>query len=281
MPAALHRTLRRLPISLAALVWVSCGCFSAAAATVVVEMKNIAFVPSTVTIQVGDTVRWVQRDTIRHDTVSTTSIWRSSLLNLNGTFEFTFNTAGTFSYFCTPHRSFMTGTVRVNPAPAVNQPPKVSIISPKNGETGTAPYDGVISVEATDPDGTVTMVELLVNGVVLGTLAQGPYTVPLPGVPAGTYVITAVATDNGGAKTTSDPVTVTIKAAKTEARIENPSFLPDGKFQFTVTGSQGDSYGVEGSDDFVTWKSLTTKTAPFVFVDEDAKSFAQRFYRVR
>ena len=44
----------------------------------------------------------------------------------------------------------------------------------------------------------------------LGKATAGPYTVNWANVPAGTYTLTAVATDNDGGTTTSAPVTVTV-----------------------------------------------------------------------
>jgi plastocyanin len=75
---------------------------------------------STSTIKVGDTIRW----TWVGGTHSSTSgpcppctgdgTWNSNIKS-SGTFERTFNTAGTFPYFCIPHVTAMTGTVVVNP----------------------------------------------------------------------------------------------------------------------------------------------------------------------
>lgn len=281
MEKMIGKTVKIAAFSSIFLAWICSHELGANAATAVVEMKNLSFVPNTVTIQEGDTVRWLQKDTTAHDTVSTTSLWKSALLSLNGTFEFTFSKAGTFSYFCTPHRSFMTGTVKVNPAAPVNQPPKVAIQTPKDGEVATEPFNGVISVDATDSDGTIANVEILVNGVVVASVAKAPFVAPILGAAAGTYVIAAKATDNGGAATTSASVTFTVKAAKTAARIENPALLPDGRFQFNVTGSLGESYSVEGSLDLGIWSVLATRTSPFTFVDDQTKAVERRFFRVR
>src|SRR5688572_22508575 len=86
------------------------GFLIAEAATTNVEISGFAFVPSTVTIAVGDSVIWTERDGFGHSTTSDTGVWDSGGLPLNGTFMFTFNNAGTFPYHCTPHPE-MTGTV--------------------------------------------------------------------------------------------------------------------------------------------------------------------------
>src|SRR5687767_15126267 len=98
---------------LAVLLWSPLWCPSLRAATVVVEMRNNFFSPASVTVNAGDTVTWVQRGA-NHDTVSYDGLWASPRLNLNQTFSHTFNTAGTFRYFCTPHEQLgMIGTVTV------------------------------------------------------------------------------------------------------------------------------------------------------------------------
>src|SRR6185503_19560720 len=102
------------------------------AATVDVLIQNFAFNPSSVTINVGDTVTWRQIDTTQHTSTSDSGIWNSGVLNQGQSFSHTFNTAGTFGYFCQPH-PFMTGTITVQGTAA--NPPTVSIASPVNNAT--------------------------------------------------------------------------------------------------------------------------------------------------
>src|SRR5689334_14495813 len=91
----------------------------AATVDVQVGQGGLKFTPSTVMIQVGDTVRWVW-DANGHSSTSGTpghpdGMWDSGTQNTGFTFSFTFTNAGTFSYFCTPHGACcgMTGTVTV------------------------------------------------------------------------------------------------------------------------------------------------------------------------
>ena len=83
---------------------------------VVVELQGTSFIPSQVTIQRGQTVRWVNRDGQFHTvTPDGHGEWSSASLNQSGqTFEHTFDDAGSFDYFCQPHRTAgMTGRVVV------------------------------------------------------------------------------------------------------------------------------------------------------------------------
>src|SRR5437764_694795 len=110
---------------------------TAEGATVPVDIANFAYNPDPVTINVGDTIVWTQRDTTIHTVTSGNSptpngLFNSGNLSLNQTFSHTFTTPGTFPYFCIPHSTFMTGTVIVN-GTAANNPPTVNITSPAPG----------------------------------------------------------------------------------------------------------------------------------------------------
>nr|PZN56885.1 MAG: hypothetical protein DIU61_03220 [Bacteroidota bacterium] len=93
-------------------------------------------------------------------------------------------------------------------APA-NQPPVVELTSPKNNATVNA---GTISLSATatDPDGAVTKVEFFNGTTKLGEDLSSPYTFTWNNVTPGTYRLTARATDNKSATTTSSTVTITV-----------------------------------------------------------------------
>jgi RHS repeat-associated protein len=91
-----------------------------------------------------------------------------------------------------------------------NQPPTVQITSPADGSTLDASANLAITANASDPDGSVNQVEFYVNGASIGTATSGTggFSKPWLNATPGTYVLTAIATDNGGASTTSVAVTV-------------------------------------------------------------------------
>jgi hypothetical protein len=107
----------------------------------------------------------------------------------------------------------VTVTVANPPPPPPNAPPSVSITGPADGSTFTAPASVTIAASASDSDGTVAKVDFFAGSTLLGTSASAPYSLTWTGVAAGTYALTAVATDNAGATTTSSPVTVTVSDA--------------------------------------------------------------------
>jgi hypothetical protein len=97
-----------------------------------------------------------------------------------------------------------------------NVPPVVSILTPLNNATFTAPATISISVTATDADGSIALVEFYNGATKIGENATSPYTYNLANVVEGTYTITAKATDNMGASTISSSIVANvIKATNT------------------------------------------------------------------
>lgn len=76
------------------------------------EIRALSFRQAKVTVSVGTTIRWVNRDLVPHTTTSVGDVWDSSLIQPGETFEFTFEEEGEYAYFCVPH-PFMKGSVRV------------------------------------------------------------------------------------------------------------------------------------------------------------------------
>jgi plastocyanin len=75
-----------------------------------VEVVDNAFKPSTIEVSVGDTVTWVWKGSVKHN-VSGPGF--NGPTQKTGSFEHTFNSAGTFKYVCTIHPG-MKGTVKVS-----------------------------------------------------------------------------------------------------------------------------------------------------------------------
>jgi plastocyanin len=77
-----------------------------------VKIDNFVFGPQTVTVPVGSTVTWINKDDIPHTTVSTDGVFKSKVMDTDEKFSFKFTKAGTYSYFCSVHPK-MTGKVVV------------------------------------------------------------------------------------------------------------------------------------------------------------------------
>jgi plastocyanin len=80
--------------------------------TTEVKIDNFSFGPATLTVPVGTSVTWTNRDDIPHTVVSTDGVFKSKVLDTDEKFSFTFSKAGTYPYFCSIHPK-MTGKVVV------------------------------------------------------------------------------------------------------------------------------------------------------------------------
>ena len=78
-----------------------------------IELSGFAFSPKELTIQVGDTITWTNKDAVAHTVTSDTGQeLGSEYLSKGESYSHTFNTEGNFDYHCTPHPS-MKGTIIV------------------------------------------------------------------------------------------------------------------------------------------------------------------------
>jgi len=82
------------------------------AGTLDVKIDNFVFGPQTITVPVGATVTWTNKDDIPHTAVSTDGLFKSKVMDTDEKFSYTFTKAGTYSYHCSVHPK-MTGTVVV------------------------------------------------------------------------------------------------------------------------------------------------------------------------
>ncbi|TYB59245.1 cellulose 1,4-beta-cellobiosidase [Nonomuraea sp. PA05] len=101
--------------------------------------------------------------------------------------------------------------------------PTVSLTSPTAGQTFTAPATVPISANAADADGTVAKVDFYQGSTLLGTDTSSPYSYNWQNVAAGSYSITARATDNAGLVTTSSPVGITVSPNTGPALVVSPT----------------------------------------------------------
>jgi hypothetical protein len=94
---------------------------------------------------------------------------------------------------------------------AGNTPPTANITSPADGAIFAWKPTITVTATASDPDGNITKVEFRDGTTVLGQDTSAPYSLTWRNVPPGSHVLTARATDNAGAVTTSSPVGITVR----------------------------------------------------------------------
>lgn len=125
------------------------------------------------------------------------------------------------------------GSIQIVSGTPGNLPPTVSLTSPTDSASFTAGSTVTLNATAADSDGTVSKVDFYNGSTLLNSDTSSPYSYNWTNVPAGSYTLTAVATDNSGAVTSSNGVNITVTT---------PSTLPSP----WVSGDVG-STGVAGS----------------------------------
>ena len=108
-------------------------------------------------------------------------------------------------------------------APPANARPTVSLTSPSSGAVVTAGASVPLTASAADSDGTIARVDFFAGSTLIGSATSAPYAATWRNAAAGSYTLTAVATDNGFASATSTGVPVTVSAATTTVtRVRGP-----------------------------------------------------------
>jgi len=186
-----------------------------------IDITDLTFSPKTQSIKTGDTVTWMNNDITEHTSTSGAAgtpngIWDSGLLSPGQSFSFTFASAGTFPFFCEVH-TFMTGTITVQAAQGST--PVVTITDPTAGTSFAAPTNLTIAAEASTASGSIAQVEFFDGSTSLGVDSTSPYSVTA-NLDAGSHLLTAKATDNGGVSAISTAVTITVGGGGT--KIDDP-----------------------------------------------------------
>jgi plastocyanin len=94
----------------------------ALAAQHAVSIAGFAFAPDSVTVKVGDSVKWTNNDGTTHTATADDGSWDTGNISGGSSASVTFAKAGTFAYHCAIHRT-MQGTVVVEAAAASGRPP--------------------------------------------------------------------------------------------------------------------------------------------------------------
>jgi len=100
-----------------------------------VSVDDNVFVPAAVTIDVGGTVTWNWTGSNPHTVTADDGSFESAQ-QTSGSFTHTFDTAGTFGYFCEVHGQAMSGTVTVN---AAGGEPTAAVASPTTAAGAATP----------------------------------------------------------------------------------------------------------------------------------------------
>ena len=85
---------------------------SADGAPSAVTIDNFNFGPRSVAVPAGTTITWTNHDDVPHNVIGTDKSFASPVIDTDQQFSHTFETAGTFKYYCSIHPK-MTGEVVV------------------------------------------------------------------------------------------------------------------------------------------------------------------------
>ena len=96
------------------------------------------------------------------------------------------------------------------PPPPVNTAPSVSLTGPAADSSYAEPAIVPLTATAADADGSISRVEFFANSTLVGTDTTAPYAYTWSNVPAGSYSLTARATDDDGAATVSAATSITV-----------------------------------------------------------------------
>ncbi|MDB5274029.1 MAG: domain containing protein [Chitinophagaceae bacterium] len=160
-------------------------------------------------------------------------------------------------------------TVKVNPAANIN--PTVSITSPTNNASFSAPASISIAATATDSDGSIAKVEFYNGTLLLGTATTSPYTFSWANVAAGAYTINAKAYDNSGGTATATVSVNVNSATNVNPTVSITSPLNNAKFTapatVSIAATATDSDGSIAKVEFYNGTSLlgTATTSPYAF----------------
>ncbi len=178
-----------------------------------------------------------------------------------------FTATGTVSlvYDSLPSGSRVQFSIRAGTIPCSNLAPTVSIIAPAAGSLHQAGSAIAISANAADTDGTVQSVQFLANAASIGNDTTSPYSIAWTPA-AGSYSLTARATDNAGDQTLSAAVAITVNAQPT-AVITSPASgsVVQAPGSVTLTATAADTDGTITKVDFYQGATLvgTATSSPY------------------
>lgn len=111
------RALRLVAVAVALFAFATNASAAPQPATVTVTIQNFVFMPTAITIDKGDIIRWTNLDSAPHSAVSIQPGFVTATLAQGQTTTTTFDRPGTYEYLCGVHGQSMKGTVVVRGTP--------------------------------------------------------------------------------------------------------------------------------------------------------------------
>ena len=186
----------------------------------------------------------------------------------NAPFLFAWNNvaSGTYSLTVTATDGAGASTTSSPISVTVDSAPTITITSPTSAALFSTPATINLNASASDSDGTVSKVEFFQGSIKIGEVTTAPYNLVWTSVAGGSYVLTAVATDNLGRTTVSSPVSIGVNAAPTVS-ITTPvgGSIFTAPTDLTINANAGDIDGTISKVEFYQGATLlgTDTTSPY------------------
>jgi RHS repeat-associated protein len=149
-----------------------------------------------------------------------------------------------------------------------NTAPTVAIVTPASNASFAAPASVALTVNAADSDGRISNVKYYAGATLIGTSVVAPFSFTWSNVPAGSYTITAKATDNNGGVTISAPISIGVgsNAAPTIA-LGAALITAQAPGTIAMTATASDSDGTVAKVEFFSGTDLLAivAQAPYVY----------------
>jgi plastocyanin len=192
--------VRRAAVAWAVAIIAACGLLAlplvAFAATSAVNIQGFAYSPTPITIHVGDTVTWTNKDSTQHSARFAGLGTGTPILSQGQSGSLTFTAAGTFNYDCAIHGAAMQGTVVVQ-APATPAPTPQP--TPQPTAPPTAPPTQVRTAAPTAPPTAAP--------------TDAPTAAPTTAAPSATASATPAASESPTQSASPSPVAVQLSPA--------------------------------------------------------------------
>lgn len=201
--------------------------------------------------------------------------------DLAGPFNFAWNNVPAGTYSITAKATDNQGATTTSSAmnitiSSANNPPAVAVTSPAANTAFTAGSNITITANASDSNGSIAKVEFFRGTTKLGEDVSSPYSYTWVGAPVGGYILTAKATDNQGAVSTSTAVSITVNGANTPpiitltAPTNNASF--NAGSNITISANASDANGTISKVEFYNGAAKLGQdvTSPYSFVLNNA-----------
>ena len=131
--------------------------------------------------------------------------------------------------------------------------------APRQNATFNAPASITVVAAPADADGSIKQVDFYAGNQIIGTRTAAPWSITWSNVAAGTYALSAAATDNLGGTTASAPVTVTVTGPAIPAAPANLTVSITAKKQIDLA-----------------WQDKSTNESGFkIYRSDDGNSFSK------